>query len=259
MSIKKTMVLFLASLSLAGVVSAADDTGERPAQGSHSYSPPAVESFSAEKLAAKAAEYPVGEMKGGFLSRAKMPDKVSYHSFSPLDDKLSSDWAGLLNVEGKGFKVAALAVSAEFKGPKSDAYFGGMFLPHGYTMEAGARMLAFNVALVSAEERMNDVFLHIIDEARKETGEMVPYDFLAVDMLSVEQLHKVKDNPKIYSFSIRPAFSIDGFIVPLHVRGFAAKVDDSYKFLFLLAPDSAGETVGLKGLEIMEGLAGKQE
>ena len=72
------------------------------------------------------------------------------------------------------------------------------------------------------------------------------------DIVHVEQLHSLKGSPKTYSFSIRPAFSADGFLLPLFIRGFASKVGDSYRFLFLAAPDSQKDMVSEAGLSLMK-------
>ena len=71
------------------------------------------------------------------------------------------------------------------------------------------------------------------------------------DIVHVEQLHSLKGNPKTYSFSIRTVFSADGWMVPLFIRGFAAKVDGSYRFLFLAAPDSERDMVERAGLDLI--------
>lgn len=113
-------------------------------------------------------------------------------------------------------------------------------------------MLAFNMGLLKLESAMNEVFLQAVDEARRETGEKLPYNFLTVDMVHVEQLHSLKGSPKTYSFSIRPAFSADGFFLPLFIRGFASKVGDSYRFLFLAVPDSEKDMVSEAGLSLMK-------
>lgn len=198
-----------------------------------------------------AGEIPSEEMKGSFLNGTQMPKAVKYYPFSNDIPSLGS-YGGVLTVKGKSYTAGALAAGAVFHGPKSDAYFGGMFLPGGYSRQAGEKMLAFNMTLLKLESITNDVFLKTVAEARRDTGTQVPYDFLAVDMLHVEQLHKVSDHPKIYSFSLRPAFSVDGWVFPLFFRGYAAKVDDSYRFLLLAAPDSEKDLVSKVGLHLMD-------
>ena len=113
-------------------------------------------------------------------------------------------------------------------------------------------MLAFHMGLLKLESARNAVFLQAVDEARRETGEKLPYNFLTVDMVHVEQLHSMKGSPKTNSFSIRRAFSADGFLLPLFIRGFASKVVDSYRFLFQAAPVSQKDMVSEAGLSLMK-------
>ena len=193
---------------------------------------------------------PSDEMKGSFLNGKTMPKTMGYRPFSN-NNPSPGTYGGVLTVKGKSYTAGALAAAAVFRGPKSDACFGGMFLPGGYSQQAGERMLAFNMTLLKLESITNDVFLKAVAEARKDTGTQVPYDFLAVDMLHVEQLHKVNDAPRIYSFSLRPVFSVDGWVLPLFFRGYAAKVDDSYRFLLLASPDSEKNLVSEAGLRLV--------
>lgn len=198
----------------------------------------------------KAGAVPVSEMGEVFLNHAALPKDVHYEPLA-RGDSVFARHMGTMTVKGKKYTAGALVVGADFKGKASDDFFGGMFLPKGHSPEAGARMLAFNVALLKLESTMNEVFLHAVDEVRRDTGEKLPYDFLTVDMVHVEQLHSLKGNPKTYSFSIRPVFSADGWMVPLFIRGFAAKVDGSYRFLFLAAPDSERDMVERAGLDLI--------
>ncbi|WP_297019316.1 hypothetical protein [uncultured Dialister sp.] len=195
-------------------------------------------------------EIPSDEMTESFLNGKVLPKTMKYQPLSKDRPSLGT-YGGVLTVKGTSYTAGALAVSAVFKGPKSDAYFGGMFLPGGYSRQAGEKMLAFNMTLLKLESITNDVFLKTVGEARKDTGTQVPYDFLAVDMLHVEQLHKVNDHPKVYSFSLRPAFSVDGWVIPLFFRGYAAKVDNSYRFLLLASPDSEKDLVSQAGLRLV--------
>lgn len=198
----------------------------------------------------KAGAVPVSEMGDSFLSHVSLPKHMQYEPLAK-GDSVFARHMGTVTVEGKKYTAGALAIGATFKGKASDDYFGGMFLPEGHTRESGARMLAFNVGLLKLESAMNEVFLHAVDEVRRDTGERLPYDFLTVDMVHVEQLHTLKGSPKTYSFSIRPVFSVDGWMVPLFIRGFASKVDGSYRFLFLAAADSERDIVERAGLELL--------
>ena len=261
MNIKKTaVILSLSFMMAAGSVMAAG----LPAAGSgamgemNALAPvfpgvgPVIEGTAPLADSVKAAApVPVSEMGDLFLNHVSMPKNVHYEPLGRGDSAIARH-LGMMTVKGKTYTAGAVALGATFKGKESDEFFGGMFLPRGHTREAGGRMLAFNMGLLKLESAMNEVFLQAVDEARRETGEKLPYNFLTVDMVHVEQLHSLKGSPKTYSFSIRPAFSADGFLLPLFIRGFASKVGDSYRFLFLAAPDSQKDMVSEAGLSFMK-------
>lgn len=261
MNIKKTaVILSLSFMMAAGSVMAAD----LPAAGSgamgemNALAPvfpgvgPVIEGTAPLADSVKAAApVLVSEMGDLFLNHVSMPQNVHYEPLGRGDSSIARH-LGMMTVKGKTYTAGAVALGATFKGKESDEFFGGMFLPRGHTWEAGGRMLAFNMGLLKLESAMNEVFLQAVDEARRETGEKLPYNFLTVDMVHVEQLHSLKGSPKTYSFSIRPAFSADGFLLPLFIRGFASKVGDSYRFLFLAAPDSQKDMVSEAGLSLMK-------
>lgn len=262
MRIRKTAVLLVLSLMMAGGFAGAQDLSRADGNGTQgemsALSPvfPGVGPVMGGSTAPladtiqKAGAVPVSEMGDSFLSHVSLPKHMQYEPLAK-GDSVFARHMGTVTVEGKKYTAGALAIGATFKGKASDDYFGGMFLPEGHTRESGARMLAFNVGLLKLESAMNEVFLHAVDEVRRDTGERLPYDFLTVDMVHVEQLHTLKGGPKTYSFSIRPVFSVDGWMVPLFIRGFASKVDGSYRFLFLAAADSERDIVERAGLELL--------
>ena len=198
----------------------------------------------------KVSELPTAEMSGSIMGRIDLPKKMHYEPFSFLPVSMDH-YGGLLTIEDKKFTGSAIVAGASFKGKASDEYFGGMFLPHGYTQEAAGKMLHFNMGLLKIESALNEIFLNTMKEVRKETKETIPYNLIILDMMHVEQLHKVKDKPKTYSFSLRPAFAADGFAVPLFVRGFASKVDDTYRFLLFTTFDSQKDLFSFAGLKLI--------
>lgn len=262
MKIRKTAVLLVLSLMMAGGFAGAQDLSQADGNGTQGEMSALAPVFpgvgpvmggSTAPLAdtiQKAGAVPVSEMGDSFLSHVSLPKHMQYEPLAK-GDSVFARHMGTVTVEGKKYTAGALAIGAAFKGKASDDYFGGMFLPEGHTRESGARMLAFNVGLLKLESAMNEVFLHAVDEVRRDTGERLPYDFLTVDMIHVEQLHTLKGSPKTYSFSIRPAFSVDGWMVPLFIRGFASKVDGSYRFLVLASPDSERDVVSEAGLKLI--------
>ncbi len=185
------------------------------------------------------------------LPKVKWPKGTTYQSI-PLPG-LSSEYAyaGTVLRKGKKADTLMLALGAETKGPKADEAFGGMFIPGGYTQEAGKKMLAFNMGLLRSENLLNEVFLKIATNTRHLTGQPLPYDLVAMDMLSVEQLHRVKTMKDTYTFALRPLVVVDGYTVPLYVRGVAAKRDDTYQFLCLAGLDNSRDVVNQTVWEVL--------
>lgn len=264
MKIKKTAALLALPLLMAGSMAGAESPSAsstaEPWQPMSALAPvfpgvgPVMNGGSApasmEDSVKKSGIVPSSEMNDLFLNHLTMPKNMHY---APLAEGNSvfARHMGTMTVKGKGHTAGALVGGATFRGKESDDFFGGMFLPQGHTREAGGRMLAFNMGLLKLESVMNEVFLQAVDEVRRDTGSSLPYDFLTVDMVHVEQLHTVKTHPKTYSFSIRPVFSADGWMVPLFIRGFASQVDGTYRFLFLAAPDSERDIISEAGLKLI--------
>lgn len=261
MTRNKILALSLSFLLLAGGPAFAEDkppessgepvrAEEKSPLSKAGLSMPAIHSELADESLQKVSELPTAEMSGAILNAIELPKGMTYEPFDFLPVSMDN-YGGLLTMKGKKYTGTAIAAGASFKGKSSDEYFGGMFLPHGYTQESAGKMLNFNIGLLKIESAMNEIFLNTMKEVRKETKEPIPYSFFALSMLNVEQLHKVKDKPKTYSFSLRPTLSVDGFVVPLFVRGFASKVDDTYRFLLLATFDSQKDMVSFAGLKLI--------
>ncbi len=203
-----------------------------------------------ESLYDVAAWLPSGESKP-FLPQRQWTKHVSYQPLSLPMVPPNHQYAGVLTIHQKKADIPALAVGVEMKGKEADADFGGMFLPGGYTQEAGKKMLSFNMALMNSENILNEIFLKTSSSARTITGQLLPYDLLAVDMKQVEQLHKVKSMKDTYAFSVRSLVMVDGWMLPLYIRGVAAKRDDAYRFLMMTGLDNSREEIDRTALEIM--------
>ncbi len=187
----------------------------------------------------------------GILSTLKMPRGASISSH-PLPVVALPDAAGCLTMEGKHYTGSALALGIEVTGKEAEETFGGMFLPGGYTKEAGEKMLHFNMNLLKGEGLLNQFFLTVAKGTRAATGEPLPYDFLLLDMVNVEQFHRVVTVPGTYSFAMRPYLSVDGFAIPLYLRGFAMKSEKGYRFLLFVTLDSFREQLDQVTYQIIQ-------
>ena len=204
----------------------------------------------AESLYDVASFLPSGNAKA-FLPHRTWTKKVSYHPLHLPMVPADHQYAGVLTIHQKKADIAALAVGVEMKGKEAEESFGGMFLPGGYTQEAGKKMLSFNMALMNGENILNEIFLKTTSSTRIVTGQPLPYDLLAVDMKQVEQLHKVKSMKDTYAFSVRSLLMADGYMLPVYIRGVAAKRDGAYRFLMLTGWDNSREIIDKAALEIM--------
>ncbi len=238
---KKSCLAFgLTALMLLGPVGFAEEIEEMPEEIS-------VESgISMESLSPVSLEmgedfdfYNLGTSKG-CLSSLKLPKKASL-SIAPVPVESLADASGLLTVEGKKYDSVAAVFGLEFTGDDAEETFGGMFLPGGYTQEAAEKMLHFNMSLLKTDSVLNEFFLKVAKGTREATGDPLPYDFLTMDMVHVEQLHRVTTDPKTYSFAVRPYLAVDGFALPLYLRGFAMKSETGYRFFLFLTLDSMRE------------------
>lgn len=203
-----------------------------------------------ESLYDVASWLPSGESKA-FLPHQGWTKKMSYQPLSLPMVPPEHQYAGVLTIHQKKADIAALAVGVEMKGKEAETAFGGMFLPGGYTQEAGKKMLSFNMALMNSENILNEIFLKTTSSTRVVTGQLLPYDLLAVDTKHVEQLHKVKSMKDTYAFSVRSLVMVDGWMLPLYIRGVAAKRDDAYRFLMMTGLDNSREEIDRTALEIM--------
>ncbi len=235
---RSCLALGLAALMLLGPASYGEEIDE-------AMEPALSHEISMESLPPLPAE--VGELdfyslgtSRGCLSSLKLPKKTSL-SIAPVPVETLADASGLLTMEGKKYDSVAAAFGLEFTGEDAEKAFGGMFLPGGYTKEAAEKMLHFNMSLLKADSTLNEFFLKVATGTREATGDPLPYDFLALDMVHVEQLHRVMTDPKTYSFAAEPYLSVDGFALPLYLRGFAMKSETGYRFLLFVTLDSMKE------------------
>lgn len=188
----------------------------------------------------------------GFLGEGDLPHGMTFTPFH-----LSADphpCAGLLFLPGKKQDASVIAFGMEMKGEAAEAYFHDMFLPEGFTPEAGQRMLHFNIGLMEAETMLNNIFLQTAKGTREATGEPVPYDLMGVSMVHVEQLHKVLSQPKTYGFALSPYLVADGWAIPLYMRGFLTKTGEGYRSLLFLGFQSQKDALDQASYEILRSM-----
>lgn len=130
----------------------------------------------------------------------------------------------------KDITAAAFVTGAQYEGDLADEQYSKFFVKGNLSQDAIRQLYTYNVALLRLEYGLNDVFLKTASAVKLE-GEEIPYGILSVRIPKVEQIHKLKGYENIYTASINPVFVADNYLIPLHIRAFAAHVDGKYRNL----------------------------
>lgn len=174
-----------------------------------------------------------------FLQEVKLP---KHTTFTPME---GAEKFGLLTVTEKGNSVPALVLHCEFtpvvgKDAMKDAFEAPRLSPMSIS-----ELYGYNVALLEMENKLNGMFLETVKQINEmpRTDPKIPFNMMGVDFLNVEQIHRVQDNPRIYTSGVRAVFFFDGFAIPLYAKGYAMKYRDKYRLFSVLTTDSANEMV----------------
>ena len=80
--------------------------------------------------------------------------------------------------------------------------------------------------------------VRMLNEFTKNKGVYIPYNLAAVDYLETEQLHRLKESPRIYTAGVRAVATVDGIAVPIYIKMYIFPYEKSYRVLFLAGPES---------------------
>lgn len=150
----------------------------------------------------------------------------------------------------KDITAAAFVTGAQYEGDLADEQYSKFFVKGNLSQDAIRQLYTYNVALLRLEYGLNDVFLKTASAVKLE-GEEIPYGILSVRIPKVEQIHKLKGYENIYTASINPVFVADNYLIPLHIRAFAAHVDGKYRNLLIIGPASETDIFDQAGLDII--------
>lgn len=177
----------------------------------------------------------------GFLTKENIPENMV---FLPAGKGWPVQW-GEMVFRKKDMLVPAIIVHSEFTEEEGlyllHDMFGEMPLPERSRQE----LYRFNLMLLSSENIWNDMILSTLrktNEWQKNKGAHTPYNLAAVDYLETEQLHRLRESPRIYTAGVRAVAAVDGIAVPLYVKMYIFPYGKSYRVLFLAGPES-GHTV----------------
>ena len=182
----------------------------------------------------------------GFLTKENIPENMV---FLPAGKGLPVQW-GEMVFRKKDMLVPAIIVHSEFT-EKEGLYllndmFGEMPLPERSRQE----LYRFNLMLLLSENIWNDMILSTLkatNEWQKNKGVHTPYNLVAVDYLETEQLHRLRETPRIYTAGVRAVAVIDGLTVPLYVKMYIFPYEKSYRVLFLAGPESGHAVIKAGG------------
>lgn len=184
-----------------------------------------------------------------YFKDAKLKNNITY---APLSNLTKEDifYSGVVNVKKKDITAAAFVTGAQYEGDLADEQYSKFFVKGNLSQDAIRQLYTYNVALLRLEYGLNDVFLKTASAVKLE-GEEIPYGILSVRIPKVEQIHKLKGYENIYTASINPVFVADNYLIPLHIRAFAAHVDGKYRNLLIIGPASETDIFDQAGLDII--------
>ena len=174
-----------------------------------------------------------------FLQKVELPKNTT---FTPLgtDGKF-----GILTVTEKGNSVPAFVLNCEFAPVVGKEAMKDAFDAPRLSGKSVSELYGCNVALLGMESVLNGMFLEMAKRINEkpETDPKIPFNMFYVDFLSVEQIHRTQDMPRMYTSGVRAVFFVDGFAVPVYGKGYVMKYGDKYRLFSVLTTDSANEMV----------------
>lgn len=118
--------------------------------------------------------------------------------------------------------------------------------------EGAFKVMLFNQMLEKAPTVINEKILSIIADARKQTGEPIPFSIAHVDFRSVEPLHRVKTEKTVYTTGTRVLIYFDGWVFPMYLKAYVWQDGDNYRFVGITAVDSQKDAALEAGGALME-------
>ena len=182
----------------------------------------------------------------GFLKKENTPPDIAYLPSEATEQGLY----GEILFRQKGEFVPALAVHSEFTAGEDKYLLQDMFGSTPLPERSRQELYRFNLILLSSENIWNDTilsFLRLINELTKNKGVHIPYNLVAVDYLETEQLHRLRESPRIYTAGVRAVAAVDGIAVPLYVKMYIFPYGKSYRVLFLAGPESGHAVIKAGG------------
>lgn len=197
---------------------------------------------------ASAKAHEIGDV-GAFLDAMDLGNHIRYVPY-PLGEKdkenpQAKSPVGQLQVKRDGLLMTADVVNGSM--PKDSD--GGKLLEGLFdrdkegnpAAEGTFKVMLFNQMLEKAPAVVNQKLLDLVGEARKRTGEPIPFSIAHIEFRGVEALHLVKTDRMVYTTGARVFVYFDGWVIPLYVKGYVWKHEDTYRFVGVWSTDSQKE------------------
>lgn len=233
-------LLYAALLALAmPLTTSAEDTMPTPFLG---LMPPSIAGIEDNGLVSAYAKALFDDSARGFMDEIKLPKRTFYR---PLPGDPSGKWGELL-LKNKGNTAAALVLSCDVYPILSADDLQNLLQDPNFKEHIRSQLYQFNLKLLGLENIVNGTLPDTIDARNKilpsrETP--LPYNLFALDMHSVEQFHKMQENPRIFAAALRGVVMIDNYALPLYLRFYLMSHHGHSRFLALLTQDSSHEAI----------------
>lgn len=173
----------------------------------------------------------------GFLKKENTPPDIAYLPSEATEQGLY----GEILFRQKDVFVPALVVHSEFTAGEDRYLLQDMFGSTPLSERSRQELYRFNLILLSSENIWNDMSVgavRMLNELTKNKGVHIPYNLVAVDYLETEQLHRLRESPRIYTAGVRVVATVDGIAVPIYIKMYIFPYEKSYRVLFLAGPES---------------------
>lgn len=202
---------------------------------------------------------------GGFLTDRDLGGGVSYHGLSPAwpdgEERPAGPMPfGQLQIRQNGLVMTADVVNISI--PKNEgALAASLFRKDengNVSPEGQAQVALFNAMLGSAGPVINGKILDVIAQVRKEMKDPIPYSFAHVELRSVEALHSMTGERLVYTAGTRVLLYVDGWILPVYLKGYLYEEGNTYRLIAVIANDSVKDAARAAGDRLMEKLTGAE-
>ena len=183
----------------------------------------------------------------GVMQNASLPRHVSFH---PMGRAESSQ--GTLLISQKGRQTAALVFMMDSLA--DDPALGGFFAADTMPQVSQNILTFYGRMQMVAGDIINASLLHGVEAVRDEDFPL-PYDFAAVDVNQIHGPSLMSQKPRIYAADMRMVVSINGMLLPVHIRQYLFRSQAHIHFMTVICRDSEFKLVREKSDRLVRNMA----